>query len=50
MPAVIVGSVSFKSSEEKLLLDEHYQDKMSYAIYAGTVKYFAGEKPPEDTP
>ena len=44
MPAVIV-EVGFLSnpSEEKLLLDEHYQDQITYAIYAGTVKYFAGE-------
>lgn len=51
MPAVIV-EVGFLSNpkEEKLLLDEHYQDKMAYAIYAGTVKYFAGERVPEDTP
>lgn len=45
MPAVIV-EVGFLSNpkEEKLLTDSHYQDKMSYAIYAGTVKFFAGER------
>ena len=45
MPAVIV-EVGFLSNpnEEKLLMDAHYQEKMAYAIYAGTVKYFAGER------
>lgn len=45
MPAVII-EVGFLSNpkEEKLLLDENYQQKMAYAIYAGTVKFFAGEK------
>lgn len=45
MPAVIV-EVGFLSNprEEKMLTDSHYQDKMAYAIYAGTVKYFAGER------
>lgn len=45
MPAVIV-EVGFLSNpkEEKLLTDSQYQEKMAYAIYAGTVKYFAGER------
>ncbi len=49
MPAVIV-EVGFLSNpgEEKLLKDSHYQDKMAYAIYAGTVKYFAGEGEDKD--
>ncbi|NLO89951.1 MAG: N-acetylmuramoyl-L-alanine amidase CwlD [Clostridia bacterium] len=45
VPAVIV-EVGFLSNpgEEKLLQDEHYQNKMAYAIYAGVVKYFAEEQ------
>lgn len=45
MPAVIVEA-GFLSNprEEKLLTDSHYQEKMAFAIYAGTVKYFAGER------
>jgi len=45
MPAVIVevGFLS-NSKEEKLLQDPYYQDKMAYAIYAGVVKFFAGEQ------
>lgn len=51
MPAVIV-EVGFLSNpqEEELLMDEHYQEKMTYAIYAGTVKYFAGERFPDNVP
>ena len=42
MPAVII-EVGFLSNpqEEKLLLDTNYQSKMAYAIFTGTVKYFA---------
>jgi len=45
MPAVII-EVGFLSnpSEEKMLTESHYQEKMAYAIYAGTVKYFAGDR------
>lgn len=45
VPAVIVEAGFLSNpNEEKLLLDTQYQEKMAYAIYAGTVKYFAGEK------
>ncbi len=44
MPSVIVeiGFVS-NPAEEKLLLDPGYQTKVAFSIYAGIVKYFAGE-------
>lgn len=42
MPSVIV-EIGFITNpqEEKLLLDQHYQKKIAWAIYAGIVRYFA---------
>lgn len=44
IPAVIVeiGFIS-NSKEERLMCDNDYQGKLSYAIYSGMVKYFAGK-------
>ncbi|GBF31925.1 N-acetylmuramoyl-L-alanine amidase [Desulfocucumis palustris] len=44
MPSVIV-EIGFVSNpkEEKLLVDPGYQTKVAFSIYAGIVKYFAGQ-------
>ncbi|MDD4168758.1 MAG: N-acetylmuramoyl-L-alanine amidase [Desulfotomaculaceae bacterium] len=46
MPSTIV-EIGFITNpkEEKLLLDEHYQNKVAWTIYAGIVRYFAQPKP-----
>ncbi|MDD4238076.1 MAG: N-acetylmuramoyl-L-alanine amidase CwlD [Desulfotomaculaceae bacterium] len=46
MPAVVVeiGFIS-NDAEAKLLEDPAYQGKVAWAIYAGVVKYFAGQGP-----
>ncbi|NQS75390.1 MAG: cell wall hydrolase [Peptococcaceae bacterium] len=51
MAAVVVdvGYIS-NDTEEKLLRDPAYQGKLAWAIYAGTVKYFAIETPPTQRP
>jgi N-acetylmuramoyl-L-alanine amidase len=45
MPAVVI-EVGFMSNpqEERLLNDTYYQGKAAWAIYAGVVKYLAGDK------
>ncbi|BAF58543.1 N-acetylmuramoyl-L-alanine amidase [Pelotomaculum thermopropionicum SI] len=52
MPAVIVeiGFIT-NEEEEKLLQDPAYQSKAAWAVFAGTVKYFAGkESSPQPPP
>jgi len=46
MPSTIV-EIGFITNpkEEKLMLDEHYQSKVAWAVYAGIVRYFALPKP-----
>jgi len=46
MPSTIV-EIGFITNpkEEKLMLDQHYQSKVAWAIYAGIVRYFALPKP-----
>jgi len=46
MPAAIV-EIGFITNprEEKLMLDQHYQSKIAWAIYAGIVRYFAQPRP-----
>lgn len=49
MPAVVV-EIGFLSNdaEAKLLENPVYQGKVAWAIYAGVVKYFAGQGPPTE--
>jgi N-acetylmuramoyl-L-alanine amidase len=52
MPAVVVeiGFIS-NDAEAKMLEEPAYQGKVAWAIYAGVVKYFAGQGPPtRETP
>jgi len=46
MPAAII-EIGFITNprEEKLMLDQHYQSKIAWAIYAGIVRYFAQPRP-----
>lgn len=46
MPSTIV-EIGFITNpkEEKLLLDQHYQSKIAWAVYAGIVRYLAQPKP-----
>jgi N-acetylmuramoyl-L-alanine amidase len=48
IPAVIIEIGFLSNPQEEIMLNQpHYQQRIAYAVYAGIIKYLAGEDPKE---